>query len=127
MQRKEENIHNAVCQYLKLQYPNVLFITDMSGVKLSIGSAVKAKKQRCATYKIPDLTILHPAKGFHGLSIEIKKDVSEVFKKNGELKKNQHIEAQNKSILHLKKQGYKALFGCGFEHCKNVIDSYLQG
>lgn len=125
IKKREENIHNAVCKYLDLQYPNVMYITDLSGIKLTIGQAVQAKKQRCKSFKLLDLNILHPNGHYNGLCIEIKKDVNEVFTKKGDVRNSEHIQAQSKSIQHLQSVGYKSSFGCGFDHCKQLIDDYM--
>jgi CRISPR/Cas system CSM-associated protein Csm4 (group 5 of RAMP superfamily) len=125
MRKREENIHNEVCRYLDLQYPNVMYITDLSGIKLTMGQAVQSKKQRCKKFKLLDLNILQPSNGYFGLCIEIKKDVSEAFTMKGDVRNNEHIQAQNKSIRHLNGLGYNAHFGCGFDHCKQLIDNYF--
>lgn len=127
MQRREERVHNQVCRYLDLQYPKVLYITDLSGIKLPTGLAVKAKKQRCKSFKIPDLIILEPRPGYHGLIIEIKKSIDEIMRKDGTIRKSEHLVEQRKSLNHLEGIGYKAVFGCGFQHCKEVIDKYMKG
>jgi len=78
---KEEDLQIMVCKYLDLQYPDVFYTSDLSGIKLSIGSAVKAKKTRCKRNVIPDLLIFEPRKGYHGLILELKKDLTELFNK----------------------------------------------
>lgn len=121
----EKVIHQQVCDYLKLQYPNVIFTSDASGMRVSIGLRVELKRKRCNKYVILDIIILHPAKGYHGLVIEVKRDLSEVFKKGGVMKQTEHLIEQKKSIDRLNELGYLAAFGCGFEHCKRIIDNYL--
>ena len=45
MRKKEEEIHLRVCDYLRRNYPDVLFRTDFSsGMKMSPGQAAKHKK-----------------------------------------------------------------------------------
>jgi hypothetical protein len=46
--------------------------------------------------------------------------------KSGSLKKNKHVQEQLKSLEELKRLGYAAIFGCGFNHCKSVIDEYFK-
>jgi len=122
----EKQIHKLVCQYLDLQYPNVIYTSDSSGVRVSIGMAKALKSIRCKGYKIPDLIIMHPNKLYHGLIIEIKKDLSQILTKSGTFKKNQHVQDQLKSLEVLKRLGYATIFGCGFDHCKSVIDEYFK-
>lgn len=120
----EKIIHQQVCSYLDLQYPNVIYTSDPSGMRVSIGLRVELKKKRCKKYKIPDLIILHPSDNYHGLVIEIKKDGEKLIDKSGEFKKG-HVSEQANTICELMKLGYCAMFGIGFEHCKKLIDDYL--
>jgi hypothetical protein len=124
MKKQEENIHKAICDYLKLQYPNVYFTSESSGVRVPIGLAVKMKAQR-SKHKQLDLIILEPKKGYCGLIIELKKDESEVYTIKGEIRNNAHVIEQQISINHLNNKGYLAKFGLGFKHTKAIIDNYL--
>ena len=121
----EKQIHTQVCRYLDLQYPKVIYTSDSSGVRVSIGMAKALKAIRCKGYKIPDLIIMHPNKLYHGLIIEIKKDLSQILNKSGTFKKDKHIHVQNETLQELQRLGYAAIFGCGFDHCKSVIDEYF--
>lgn len=126
MNKAEKHLHQQICSYLNLQYPDVIFLSDPSGLKVSIGLAVELKKKRCKKYKIPDLIILKPMNGHHGLVLEIKVSVDDVFTKKMEIRNNEHIQEQAKSIEQLNRLGYKACFGIGFEKTKSIIDGYLQ-
>ena len=122
---KEKNIHKQVTVYLKLQYPKLIFRTDFSaGARMTIGQAVQHKQLQSGS-GYPDLFIAKACKGFHGLFLELKRDVGEVFKKDGSLKAGDHITEQAAMIERLNILGYKALFACGFDHAKRVIDEYL--
>jgi len=121
----EQKLQEAICKYLDLQYPNVIYTSDLSGIKLTIGSAVKAKKTRCKHFKIPDLLILEPNDYHKGLFFEIKKDKSEVYLKNGDMSKSKHIFEQNKTIQVLRNKGYKAMFVWDFNQAKTEIDNYI--
>jgi len=121
----EKQIHLQVCRYLDLQYPKVIYTSDSSGVRVSIGMAKALKAIRCKGYKIPDLIIMHPNRLYHGLIIEIKKDLSQILKKSGHFKNDKHVQEQLKSLEELKRLGYAAIFGCGFDHIKSVIDEYF--
>jgi hypothetical protein len=122
---KEEKLQIAISTYLKVQYPDVYFMSDSSGLRLPMGLAVKAKKQRSKHAQL-DLVILEPRGSFHGLILELKKDNSEVYKKDGHFRKSEHVEAQNKSIEHLIDKRYFCCYGFGFEHTKEIIDLYLE-
>jgi hypothetical protein len=124
MRKQEESLQIAVSTYLKLQYPDVYFTSESSGIRVSIGTAVKMKKQR-SNHKQLDMIILEPRGGFHGLILELKKDRGEVWDKNGYYRKDKHIQDQLNSILLLDKKNYYADFGCGFDECKYMIDCYM--
>ncbi|TXD45882.1 hypothetical protein [Polaribacter sp. IC073] len=117
--------HKAIANYIKMQYPKVIFTSDSSGIRLSIGNAKKMLALK-AKYKIPDLIILHPNNDYNGLIIEIKEKSKTPYLKNGNLSTNKHIQEQNKTLEILNINGYKAVFGVGFNECKEIIDNYLK-
>jgi hypothetical protein len=122
----EKTIHQQVCHWLKLQYSNLIFTSDASGMRVSIGLRVELKRKRCDNYKIPDLLIFHPTSRYRGLFIEIKTDKSDVYNKNGVMKPTEHIQEQAKTLERLNELGYKAEFGFGFNHCLFIITSYMK-
>lgn len=126
--KKEERIQTQVAKYVKVQYPDVIFNSDIaSGMKLPIWIAVLAKSMRSERAQ-PDMIFLEPKGGYHGLCIEIKKDASQVYKKNGEIKGGKsakHIKEQEAVLQRLREKGYKAEFGLGFDDCKKIIDNYM--
>jgi len=119
--KKEEALHIAVCNYLRLQYPTAIFTSESSGVKLTMGQAVKAKKMRSGD-KLPDLWILEPVGKYHGLLIELKSEYP--YTKTGK-PKSPHIAEQLKVIGKLKERGYFACMVDGFDKAKNTIDNYF--
>ena len=121
---KEENLHLAICDYIRMQYPNVLFNSDMSGVKLTMGQAIKAKKLRsCKGF--PDLVIYEPRGEFKGLFIELKREGEKLLNKNGELK-TEHLKEQWEVMQKLIERGYNCSFAVGFDQAKDCIDVYLR-
>ena len=120
----EEKLQIAIAKYIRYQYPNVIFTSESSGIRVNMGTAIKMKAQR-SKHKLPDLMIFQ-SNTFHcGLFIEMKKDHKELYKIDGSLRKSEHVEEQAKTLKLLTEQGYKALFGCGFDECKQIIDDYL--
>jgi len=95
----------------------------VASLKLSMGQKVRNKAIQKDGFKTPDLIILEPNEKYCGLFIELK--VETPYKKNGELKKCEHLEAQQKSVNDLKSKGYYATFSWGFDMTKNVIDDYM--
>jgi hypothetical protein len=123
---KEESLQISVSKYLRLQYPNTIFTAESSGIRLTMGQAVKAKKQR-STHKQLDLWILEPRGKYHGLIIELKKDGESPFKKkDGTLKAGEHLSDQYCTIQLLKYKGYAACFSVGFDQTKTIIDDYMR-
>lgn len=118
----EKKLHEQICTYLKLQYPNVVFNTDLSGIKLTIGQAKQLKKVR-SSKGFPDIFIYEPKFKYAGLFLEVKKESP--FKKDGELKTDTHLKEQFyfHEKLHLK--GYFGGFVWTFEGAKELIDKYL--
>lgn len=121
---KEEKIQMAVCKYLRMQYPNVYFTMDFSGLRLPIGLAVKAQKQR-SKHRLLDLMIFEPRDHYNGLILELKDGVDKVLTKKGEFRNTEHVREQNKSIEHLKSKGYYCAYAFSFEDAKMHIDVYL--
>ena len=125
MIKKEENLHLKVCDYLRKNYPNVLFRTDFSsGMKMTPGQAAKHKKfQKGRAW--PDLFIAESNNFASGLFLEIKAEDVIVFKKNGKIRKNKHLIEQDKMLKELRKKGYRARFAIGYNQAIFEIQQYL--
>ena len=119
---KEERLHKQICDYLKLHKDKPMFNTDMSGIKLPKGLAIKASKLR-SNKGFPDIVIYEPRGGYFGLFLELKSEIP--FKKDGQPKKNAHLEEQAAVIEKLKSKGYYARFIWRFEDAVSNIDAYL--
>lgn len=126
----EAQLHEAVCKYISYQYPSVMFNSDMSGVKLTKGQAIRASKLR-SSRGFPDLVIYEPKYqdvqiSFSGcLFIELKREGTKITKKDGTLVADTHIREQAAVIQELRERGYVAEFACGFDQAKQIIDNYL--
>ena len=135
---KEEVIQQQVADYLRLQYPNVLFHSDFgSGIKLTMGQAVKQKRLNGGRRAWPDMFIAEPqfkvirindpdlaTRQYHGLFIELKKEGTRLKKRNGEWA-SEHVAEQAIMLEKLRARGYRAEFVRGFEEAKGLIDDYL--
>ena len=119
---KESELQTSICEYVKLQYPSVIFNSDLSGIRTSIGLALKIKKLRSSN-SIPDMYLDEPRGGYFGLKIELK--IKNIYKKNGDLFKSDHLENQKKMLDRLNEKGYLALFSIGFDATKKIIDDYM--
>lgn len=125
MKNKEEKLQIAVCDYIRLKYKDVIFCSDVgSRVRLTKSQAGKAKMMRSGRGH-PDLFIAEPKGEFHGMYLELKADGVKVFKKDGTLRKDRHLEEQYEMLQRLKKKKYFAEFAIGFDEAKLYIDYYL--
>jgi len=124
MKKVEERLQTVISNYIKLQYPYVIFTAEKSGLKLSIGQAVKAKNQRNPSRGLPDVLILQPNKHYKGLFLEVKKETP--YLKSGKLSNNKHIQEQNEVLKRLNSLGYLALFVWSYEMAKVILDSYMK-
>lgn len=127
----ELELQMQVADYLRLQYPDVLFHSDFgSGIKLTKGQAVKQKRLQGGRRAWPDMFVAEVRslgdKYYHGLFIELKKGGTRIFKKNGTLVSDAHICEQFDMLEQLRQRGYVAEFACGFDEAKKIIDGYLR-
>lgn len=125
MIKKEELLHLKICDYLRKNYPDVLFRTDFSsGMKMTPGQAAKHKKfQKSRAW--PDLFIAESNILASGLFLEIKAENVIVFKRNGEIRKNKHLIEQDKMLKELRSKGYRARFVIGYKQAIFEIQQYL--
>jgi hypothetical protein len=126
----EKQLHKQITDYLHLQYPKCIFTTDSSGLRMSIGEAVRVKKLRSSN-DFPDIMIFEPkpiGKNkdlFYccGLFIEVK--IESPFKKKSNDILKEHA-GQYEMINKLKERGYWAVFVWTFDMAKDTIDKYLK-
>lgn len=123
----EQDVHQKVSDYLRLQYPGIVWHTDFgSGVKLTIGQARAQKRLQGGRRAWPDLFIAEPRGGYSGLFIELKRDGVRTHLKNGQLAADPHIREQHLVLHSLQQRGYSAEFGIGFYPTKKIIDDYMK-
>lgn len=121
----ERTLHRAVCDYIRLQYPDVLFNSDLSGAtKLTMGQAVAMKSLRSGR-GWPDLFIAEIRGFYNGLFIELKAEGTKLHNKNY-MPATLHIAEQTEMICKLQKRGYYAEFAVGFDEAKRIIDKYMK-
>ncbi len=124
--QNEYLLQKQICQYLKLQYPSVFFLSDtVASVKLTETQQGRNKAVQCQNFKCPDLLIFEPNDKFKGLFIELK--TQSPFKKDSTIKasQNDHLKNQQKTLNNLNAKGYYAVFSWDFEMTKKIIDDYL--
>lgn len=125
-QQPEYELQKAVCQYLELQYPDVLFVSTGIPFNLTPQQGARIKAINKNGFKCPDLVIFAARRGHYGLLIELK--ANSIYTKDGKrLLKSDHVEAQRISHIALTDEDYHASFAVGFEQATMVIDWYLKG
>lgn len=145
----EHEIQLAICSYLRLQYPSIIFASDYAaGLKLSKFQAAMQKMFK-SNRGYPDLFIAEPRKitiggqekWVHGCYIELKKDgvklmrdkdARKILKGDYKLRKigdwwDLHTEEQANTLNDLTDKGYFCMFAVGLKEAKQVIDDYLAG
>lgn len=121
--KPEAILHQQICDYLRVKYPDILFRTDFAaGIKMTMGQAAKHKRLQSGR-AWPDLFIAKPRGRFSGLFIEIK--AANIYKKDGGLLKNEHLQEQAVILAKLNLAGYAAEFAIGYTEATRMIDSYL--
>lgn len=121
----EAYIQQQICEYIRLQYPDVFFTSDMAGVNLNIVVASKMKKLRCSK-GVPDLMIFEARHGYHALFIELKRPEARVFYAKTHEPADEHVAEQITVLSMLRAKGYCAEMVRGFDNAKTVIDWYLK-
>ena len=122
----EHKIAKDLSKWLQDEHKNLIWRFDLAAdLKLTIGQA-KKNKELNPHKKYPDFFLCEPTKGYAGLYLELKKDRFEVFNKNGEMKKSEHIQGQRIMRDTLRLKGYKAEFALGLEDAKRIITEYIK-
>lgn len=124
-QQHEYHLQVAICQYLRVQYPKVKFISTGASLRLTMPQANRLKKISCNEFSCPDLLILEPKRDFAGCCLELK--IESPFKKDGTIKasQNNHLGNQWESLKLLHDKGFYADFIFTFEGAKEAIDYYM--
>ena len=124
----ELELQAQVADYIRLRYPSVIFHSDFgSGIKLTMGQAIRQKRLNGGRRAWPDMLLAEPRGKYHALFIELKREGTRIFKKDGRLVADEHIREQFDMLADLRHKGYVAEFACGFDEAKKLIDDYLKG
>jgi hypothetical protein len=126
MSRKypEYELQKQICKYINLKYPNILFSSDtIANLGLTPAQQGRNKAIQKEGFHCPDVIIFEPRGIYHGLFIELK--VTTPYKKDGTLRKKEHLENQYRTILDLRKRGYCANFATGFDEAVEQLENYL--
>jgi hypothetical protein len=124
--KRESYIQALLCNYIRANYPDAIFLSDLSGIRLPIGLAKMAKPLK-SSRGIPDLIILKPQAGYYGLMLECKATTETVLRKDGGQRADQHLKEQIEIIMRLRQLGYAAFFVNGFEAGRECLTNYMNG
>ena len=118
MRNEESQAQSAVFKWADLQqckYPALKMLFAIpNGGKRSIVTASILKREGCRR-GVPDIILLHPSGGFHGLAVEMKKEKGGVVSPE-----------QKEWIKNLNDEGYSAHVCKGAESAIETIKHYLE-
>ena len=120
----EFHLQRQVCNYLRLQFPKALFMSTGIPLKMNEKQALRNAMIQKRGFQVSDIVIFEPRNGYNGLFIELKTETP--YKLNGELKKSDHLEGQEKTMKYLRERNYKAEFAWSLEMAKEMIDKYFE-
>lgn len=129
----EIQLYEQIAQYMNLQYPSVPYHFDLSGL-WTPSHKLRNLYGRLNKRAWPDLFIaapkinVYPSNDFslNGMFLELKKDGTVLYKKDGTMRLNPHHQEQAAILESLREQGYFAAFAVGFDEAKMLIDNYLK-
>jgi len=126
MKREEYKIALELVKWLRKEHRNLLWKFDLSSdMKVSIGQAVQMKKL-VQLRGHPDFNLMETNSKYAGLFLELKKDKSEIYKKDGTWKKDNHVHEQRLYLEVLETKGYRARFVWSLEQAKQEIIDYIK-
>lgn len=108
----EDNLHIAVVNYLRYQYPKLFWMHPVNEGKRTKFEQYKAKELGI-TSGIPDILIFEQSIAFNGLAIELK------------IKPNKPTDNQIMCMKKLKDSGWWCAVSYTFDEAKKEIDNYL--
>jgi len=125
LKQSEQSIQMQFCKWIKLQYPDIKFRSDIqSAGKLS--PQMQNIKTIIDPFRAwPDIQVYHKSGNYCGLQIELKRLYSGTFLKDGSLSSGKHVQEQNEMHIFLRSLGWKVEFSEGFDEAKRVFESYV--
>ena len=124
MKHEEFKLQQAVCRWLSIQHPKVIYMSDtIANVRLTPQAQLRNKSIQKFGFHCPDLILFEPRGEWHGLFIELK--IKSPYKKDGSLLKNEHLQNQSDSMYLLRERGYYCIFAWEFDQITEIINEYL--
>ncbi len=123
--KPEQSLSSKIAHYLSYKYPDVIYRFDLiADYKMNFKVAMAIKRKYLHRVGYPDLFIAECRDGYGGLYLELK--ATNIYKKDGSLRKNEHLEEQAKMHEKLRKSGYRVEFAVGYDEAVRIIDEYLK-
>lgn len=128
--KPEEGVHLLACRYMKVNYPELDFLTDYAaGLHMTIAQAKKRKAMNSGR-GWTDITILKPSRGYYGFLTDIKKEGTAIYvtkgPRKGQLVADPHIQEQAAFMERMTKLGYFCRFSVGYENFCRLLDWYME-
>jgi len=123
--KKEQSLSSKIAHYLSAKYPKVVYRFDLiADYKMNAKVAMAIKRRYLHEVGYPDLFIAKCKNGYGGLYLELK--ATNIYKKDGTLRKDKHLQEQEKMHERLRRDGYKVQFVVGFDEAVKAIDEYIR-
>ncbi len=126
LKQTEWSVQLQFCKWIKLQYPNLLFRSDIQSAGKLSGQMQNIKVILDPFKSWPDVQVYHKSENYIGLFIELKRINSGTFLKDGSLSSMKHVQEQAAMHNLLRSLGYKVVIAEGFNQAKEVLESYLK-
>lgn len=127
--KHEQTLVLRVCKYLDSTYPGVFYVVNYVADLHFTDKQDRLNARLKSPLGWPDIQIIQPSRGYHGLFIEVKIEGVRIYNtigpNKGKMASDMHIRQQAIILDDLNKRGYFARFGIGFDKCKQLIDWYL--
>lgn len=124
---KEQQLVMDLAEYLQVNHKNLIYRFDLIADFPMKPYQAKRVKRIHNRRGYPDLFIAKPSGSYAGLFLELKAEGVSVFKKDGKLKKDDHLIEQFEYMKRLIENGYKANFAIGLNDAIKQIEGYLNG
>lgn len=144
MTHTEYKLQVQICNYIKMQYSDIYFLSDtVANVKLTVNQQARNKAIQKGDFSCPDLIIFEPRGGYSGLFLELKKESPYLKSSNNNVLRKQpvkrlnksgqvievydHLEQQDLTLRRLREKGYMAEFCWSLDMAVKIIDGYMKG
>lgn len=120
----ESVVHRQLCDLVRIKWPDAIFNSDGAGNMLTKAQAGMAKMLRCHS-GFPDWMLAEPRGQYHGMFLELKREGTGLYLKNGTLSRNAHVQEQAEMLQQLVKRGYYANFAEGYDDAAAQVERYM--